>query len=123
MTDAKRESVSMERLRAGGSETLEQYVMTRTRIGDLVQLEYLALKAEIERLRALLPSNRFRYPTDRSHSMKPFATFTIKVFDDKDQESEIDWSAVANPGQRDKLIEALEANLSILKRERAALET
>lgn len=49
--------------------------------------------------------------------MEPFATFTIKVFDDKDQETEIDWAAIATHAHRDKLIRALEDNLSILRRQ------
>lgn len=51
---------------------------------------------------------------------KPFATLTIKIFDHKDQETEIDWAAVESPEQRAKLIKALEDNLEILRCQQAA---
>jgi hypothetical protein len=50
--------------------------------------------------------------------MRPFATLTIKLFDDSEPQTEIDWAAIATPLQADKLINALQANLAICRRQR-----
>jgi hypothetical protein len=47
---------------------------------------------------------------------QPFATVTIKVFEHKDQETTIEWAAIATDEQRAKLTQALEDNLKLLRR-------
>jgi hypothetical protein len=54
--------------------------------------------------------------------VEPSVVLTIKIFDDKDQDTVFAWAAVPRVEQYDKLIKAFEDNLEICKKERAAVQ-
>lgn len=51
---------------------------------------------------------------------KPYATFTLKLYEDKDFVCETQWAALDTKEQRAKLVQALENALAVERRQAAA---